>query len=198
MIYKPFSAQLVRHLDRTDMYLPLAEGDLARLANLLDGGESTLLVLQDGMNSEEIKVREECGDVIIAERGLGGTEVWKFPRGSTLCFKVTLSVVKDLICNWDCCQEEGCPCEQVSNAGVLLPAGRVGVSWQGVVIFNGTTPIQMLAKTLPSWMTVTYSTRTATLSGTPSAVGTFTVEVAATNCSGSYSTVQSGTVSITN
>lgn len=197
MIYKYYSAMLNRSLEKNDMLLPINEEDLARLASILEGGESTLLFLWDGMYGEEIEVKEECGNVMISRRGLSGTEARKFPRGTTLCFHVTLSVVKDLVCNYDCCQDEDCPCEQVSEAGMLLPPGRTGVMWQGVAIFDGNTPIKISTEILPTWMTVSYSTRTAILSGTPSAAGSYQVKIAATNCGGRFSTVQSGTVVIT-
>ena len=50
---------------------------------------------------------------------------------------------------------------------------------------------------MPSWMKAAYKGNYVTLSGTPTASGTFTISVAASNNRGDSIAVDSGTVTIT-
>jgi hypothetical protein len=90
---------LNRHLEKDSYALPLSEDNETRLLAQFPEGEETLLVIRDGLYSEEIRVLSEGGYIRIAERGVGQTEPRKFPRGSCLCFEVTLSVLREEICS---------------------------------------------------------------------------------------------------
>jgi hypothetical protein len=106
MILKPFTAILTHSLDKTEYSLPISSGDLDRLKAQLPPGETTLLVLIDDVYTEEIIVGNSGGQIGIVERGVGETVARKFPRGSAVCFVVTVSVVQYLICNYECCPPE--------------------------------------------------------------------------------------------
>jgi hypothetical protein len=195
MILFPFTAFLVQSLDKTGAALPLKEDDKARLIDLLPPGETTLLVLRDDVYTEEIEVENTCGDIIIKNRGLNGTTARKFPRGSAVCFEVTVSVVKYLICNYDCCLE-GVPAPTpVSITAAYFPNGTVTVDWSGIVIFEGTDPLILAISDLPAWATATVGPNFIKVEGTPTYAEQVTLSVAGTNAAGIVTTqVESFTI----
>jgi hypothetical protein len=194
MIFKPFRSYLARHLEADELTLPLACHELDRLATLLGSeGESIYLTLRDNRHEEEIEVGIVCGLTVIRERGVGGTTPRKFPRGTEIFFRVTVSVVERLVCLTDCC-EEPCPCEPVVYAGGGCPPGTVGVPWQGALVFSGATPMAIGCQ-VPPWMNVVTDARSVILSGTPTSAGTYVVSAAASNCGGQH--VASGGAQLT-
>jgi hypothetical protein len=188
MILKPFTAVLVRSLDKESHALPLCEEDRTRLLAQLPPDESALLVLRDDAYTEEIEVENVCGQPIIKERGLGDTEARKFPRGSVLCFEVTVSVVRHLICNYDCCAETPCPAEPAAVEAFHLQDGQVGQPWTGLAVFSGSTPMQRAVSQRPGWMTAETGANFIRLAGTPTGLETVQLSVAGTNAAGTVVT----------
>jgi hypothetical protein len=127
---------------------------------------------------------------------VGETEPRKFPRGSCLCFEVTLSVVREEICHYDCCAEGDCACQVVEAAGMVLPPATAGQPWEGSVIFKGDLPMVMGAGALPAWMQAETGPNYLRLYGTPSGIGVYSIAVAASNCAGSAVVVQNGVVRV--
>jgi hypothetical protein len=195
MILKPFSAILIRSLAKDSYDLPLAEGDRARLLAQLPEGESTLLVLRDDIYEEEIEVSNTCGQPLISARGLGESEIRKFPRGSSVCFQVTVSVVQHLVCNYDCCDGPP-PVSALEAVGVIFPTGHIDEAWMGSAIFAGELPMTLAVEGNPSWMQVEAGPNYVRFSGTPTGAGTYTLSIAATNQKGSQLVVQSGEVTV--
>jgi hypothetical protein len=181
MLFKPFTAVLNRTLEKDSYALPLSEENETRLLAQLPEGEETLLVIRDGLYSEEIRVVSDSGYIRIAERGVGETEPRKFPRGSCLCFEVTLSVVREEICHYDCCAEGDCACLPAEAAGRVLPPATAGQPWEGSVIFKGDLPMVMGAGALPAWMQAETGPNYLRLYGTPSGIGVYSIAVAASN-----------------
>jgi hypothetical protein len=193
MIYKPFNAMLIHSLDKQDTELPISETDKARLLEIVPIGESIPLVLHDDFWSEEILVRNSA-DVFIVERG---EHPRRFPRGSVLCFEVTVGVVKDLICTHNCCDDEPCPCQPISIAGILLPVGKVGELWQGTAIFQGDLPMALTASGLPPWTTVVAGPNFLSFTGTPTVpLEGGNIAIAGTNCAGSNVVTATGVLTI--
>lgn len=184
----PFVAQLSSPLEKGARYLPLSASDEAGLKAILPEGDYTYLTLTDPVGSEIVKVTNTC-DTLLVDRGQDGTEDRKFPRGTCVKFSVSPAVVKELICTHDCC-EGGCPCEDVTAAGYSFPAATTGVRWEGSVIFTGDTPMQMGVTGMPDWMQSVSGANYVVCSGVPTGAGTFTVSVAATNCSGAVAVQQ--------
>jgi hypothetical protein len=190
MILKPFSAELVRSLDKDDFSLPVSEAARTRLLSILPPGETTLLTLRDDLYAEEIEVENACGEAVIKRRGLGETEVRKFPRGSGLCFEVTVSVVQHLICSYDCCGDGPCPAAPVTVTTLTLPGGKVGQPWTGLAVFGGSAPMQLAVTELPGWVSAEAGENYIRLTGTPPGAGTFGVAVTGTNETGTTAAAQ--------
>lgn len=190
----PFSAQLREILPAEAAYLPLSPADTAKLLSLLPDGEETILTIYDNMYQEEVKVTNQCGSLVV-ERGQGGTTPQRFPRYSEVCWRITTSYVQWLICNYDCCASD-CPCEPVTSAGSVFPNGRVDEEWNGNVIFKGTLPMVFGVTNLPTWAEVEQGPNYVRIYGTPTSAQSWTVAVAATNCSGTGVAVVTETISI--
>ncbi|MDR1872006.1 MAG: hypothetical protein LBS60_08865 [Deltaproteobacteria bacterium] len=184
MILKPFSAILVRSMDKEDYALPLNLEDRNRLLAQLPVGESTYLVLRDDIYTEEIEVENACGDLLVKARGLGETIPRKFPRGSAVCFDLTLTVVKYLICNHDCCAGGSCAPVPIEIIELYLPNGSANTPWSGVVIFGGSEPMELSCGNVPSWITPSVGRNYIKLEGTPTSPGSYNLSIAGTNASG--------------
>lgn len=191
-----FRATLTAKLEQGALLLPISDADRLDLISQLgeDGNYTYLTIRAENIRSEIVKVTVQCGELVLT-RGQDGTKDLAFPRGSCVLFTLTPAIVKDLICNYDCCEDEECPCVEVTAAGATLPAGTVGASWSGVFVFTGDVPMAIVAD-VPTWMTVVQSANYLTLSGTPPIAGTYNVAASATNCSGAIA-IQQGVVTIT-
>jgi hypothetical protein len=183
-----FSASISQRMDKADRFLPLNTTDTARLVAAMGEDDYTYLILRDPVGAEVIKVTHTCGGLIV-DRGEDGTEPLNFPRGSCVRWEMTPAVVKELICTHNCCEGE-CPCEPVAAAGITLPAGKVGVSWHGVAIFTGDTPMELAATGVPAWATITVGANYVTIDGVPTGSGAYNISVAATNCGGQVAVQQ--------
>lgn len=190
-----FSATLVSKLEKDALLLPLSELDRVDLLDQLgeDGNYTYLVLRADNIRSEIVKVTVKCNELVL-ERGQDSTTAKTFPRGTCVLFLVTPMIVKHLICNYDCCEDEDCPCAEVKSAGFHLPAGIVNSKWSGSVVFSGDLPMA-IGTDLPIWITATVEANHVTLVGTPPVAGSYNIAVSATNCSGAI-VVQQGVVVI--
>lgn len=189
MILKPFSATLHDVLYADDSFLPLTPRDYARLLAHIPDGDSTILSLRDNLYTEWVYIENQCGTLVM-ERGYGGSEARKFPRGTCLFFETSVPVIKWLICNYNCCEGGDCECVEVTHKQTVSPTALVNEEWEGRVTFDGTLPINYDVTGMPDWMSAEYEQDLVRLSGTPTASGTFNVSVAATNCMGNSIVVE--------
>lgn len=195
LITQYFSGTLQYPFRKGDIQLPLFPSDAAKLAALLEDGDYTYLLISDPVSSEIIKVTRECG-FFVSERAQDGTMESNFPKGACVTFTMSPAVVKELICTHDCCADVACPCEPVASAGYNFSTAKLNIAWTGSVIFTGDLPMTIAVGETPAWMEVEQFSNYLKLSGTPAAVGTVTLSVAATNCSGEMA-VQQCTLTVT-
>jgi hypothetical protein len=186
-----FTVTLNTRLDKADRLLPLTVNDEASLKAAIPDGDYTYLVVRDHTGAEIVKVENTC-DTLLVTRGEDGTEARNFPRGSCVRFEMVPAVVKDLICNYDCCEDE-CPCVAAAPAGISLPGFMVGMPWTGSAVFTGDTPMTIGVTGVPTWATVEVGANFVTFTGLPTVTGTHVISVAATNCDGSIA-IQTGTL----
>lgn len=171
-----FSAYTSEKLEATDTYLPLSEGAKADLVTLLTGEDKYIyLTLKDEVNIETVRASYE-GGLILLERGLEGTTAILHPLGTcvTAVSPTIMAAIKDLICNYQCC-EGGCTVEPVSFESAYLPAAYIGKEWAGILRFGGSSPMQLGIANTPAWMTVTQVKNELQLSGTPTEAGTLSL-----------------------
>jgi hypothetical protein len=188
MIFTPFRAHLTRHLEADDNTLPLDQRDETRLlANLQAEGETQLLVVRDDRHEEEIEAGILCGKLVVLRRGVGGTRARRFPRGAEVVFRVTVEAVRRLICSWDCCTGDPCPCAPVEGVSATVPAGaHVGQPVTIPFVFSGDLPLVMSWEA-PHWLGAERDATTVEFRGVPAAPGDYEVAVTASNCRGHHS-----------
>jgi hypothetical protein len=179
MILERFSALINHSLDIDDYELPLATVDRDRLLTLVPVGESIPLTISDGLYKEDLTINNEAGSLIVVR----GQAPRKFPRGSILCFEITIAVIKYLICNYDCCSDVPCPKEPISVSGTMIEDAKVGVPWHGAVVFRG-DPKVFATTPLPTWMTWAAGANYITLEGEPTEAGNVTLAVSVTDNAG--------------
>ena len=189
-----FAATLNARLDKGARQLPLSASDEAKLMAAVGDEEYTYLVLRDPTGAEIVKVENTCNTLLVT-RGQDGTDDRNVPRGSCVRFEMVPAIVKDLICNYNCCDGD-CPCEAVAAAGITLSPAKVGESWQGSAVFTGDTPMTIAVEGAPSWAKVEVGANFVNFSGVATGAGTFNISVAATNCDG-HVAVQQGTLNVT-
>lgn len=101
-----FSATLSRRISETDNYLPVCEAARTDLLRFIPNGSYTYASLVDDSGMETVALRNEYGTIIM-ERGYGGTTAAAHPVGT--CVRTVsptiVEVIKDLVCNWKCCDE---------------------------------------------------------------------------------------------
>lgn len=73
-------------------------------------------------------------------------------------------------------------CTPVEAITDTLPDGLIFQPYSKTIFLTGTQPFVVTNITKPAWMTVTNSTNSITLSGTPTALGTQSVSFDVTNC----------------
>lgn len=194
-----FSANINGRLESTDVYLPLnppAEADLLNI--LADPASYIILTLKGERFIETVKATNQQGTIIL-ERGLEGTTPVLHHFGTCIS-SVTptiLAVIKDLICNYSCCEDGDCPCTAVEYVASTLPVGHVGQAWQGSVVFSGSLPMTVAVAATPAWMHAIQHGNSVFLSGVPDMAGTFTFSAAATNCNGTNIATQALSAAVT-
>lgn len=186
-----FSAGTTNVMEADAVTIPLGAEATADLLKLLsDEDDYTYAAIASDATYETVKLTN-VSNTLVVERGIEGTTAVKHPCGSVVCLvsPTTVAAIKALICEYDCCADEDCPCEGVAFAGSYLPPITVGEEWSGAVIVTGKAPVQFAIKDQPAWMNAVSEGNTLKLSGTPtSATGKFAV--AATNCNGTQVVVE--------
>lgn len=195
MIFAYYRATTTTTLPANSAELPVSSADLTTLLSIIPEGETMALILDDKIHTEEVLAENQCGQIVLA-RGQGGTIPMTFPRGTCVKSELTLTYLRYEICNYDCCEGD-CPCVPAAAAGFTIAPAIVGVPWVGQAVFTGDTPMGIGVTGMPSWMTATPEANYVVLSGTPTGAGTWTISVAATNCSGSTPAVQSAVLTVT-
>ena len=184
-VTEDFQAYLSNPLEAGEIYLPLSHPPYADLLAMLssNAGNYTFLTIKDDTHLETVKARAE-GGYILLERGQAGTVAVKFGYGAcvTTVSPTIVAVIKDLFCNYSCCNGGTCDCTGVSLAAYDLPDANVGVAWAGFITLSGTVPIEAAVKNAPAWMTITQERNVITLTGTPTTAGAVSLLVEANNC----------------
>ena len=181
-----FGAFLNDRMEADSSYLPLCAEATADLLNLLSEADDYIfLSISDDQSYEVVKCRNEGGTLLV-ERGIEGTTASLHGFGACVSSvsPLTVAVIKDLVCNYDCCKDGDCPCEPVSFAMSFIPYAKQGQLWEGFASFSGNMPMTLGANGAPAWMQIEVEGNTVKMSGTPTTVGTVSFAVAATNCNG--------------
>lgn len=197
MKYEYFSAYTCDPIVSTDKYLPLPKGAQTDLIDILKEDESYIyLTLLDDANIETVKVSLVQG-FLVMERGISGTTPVNHPVGTCVSSisPTVIAVIKDLICNYNCCEDGDCPKTPVQFTDSYIPSAKAGSAFRGTISFTGTDPVQVTVSGAPDWLTIARSGDTLTLSGTPASAGQVTFSIALTNLNGTKTAVQ--TVSFT-
>lgn len=193
-----FSAAINARLEATDVYLPLDPAAQTDLLNILADPESyALLTLKGEQYIETVKATNQQGTIIL-ERGLEGTQpaLHHFGTCVSTVTPTVMAVIKDLICNYTCCEDDDCPCIPVEYIASAIPVGYIGQEWQGSAIFFGSLPMAIAVSMAPAWMQFTQHSNSILFSGTPDEMGDFPFSVAVTNCSGTGLVTQSLLVTV--
>lgn len=195
MVSEFFSAFTTDRIGDTEIHLPLSDSAKADLLAILEPAESYIyLTLKGESNVETVKAHADGGYIILV-RGLEGTKAVNHHYGTcvTSISPTTIAVLKDLVCNYKCCEGE-CECKPVELVGKMLPTATIGVEWEGVAFFNGDLPIHIGVHNAPGWMTITQKGATLHMAGTPTETGIFHFTIAAANCGGTA--IDSDTVGV--
>lgn len=189
-----FYANLNDTMAESDVYLPLNAKDMAKLIAILgEDGEFTYLTVMDGLFKEYVKAELTAGTVVLTRAV--DSEAHKFPRGSCVLFENSIPVTKWLICNYECCAGD-CEVEAVKSLGFSAPDAVAGQPWKGTALFSGGLPMTFGVTGMPSWMTAEFVDNAVVLSGTPTATGSHTIAVAASNDRGQNVAVASCLVTV--
>lgn len=192
-----FSASLIDKINPDDVFLPLGEGAKADLLNILKGGKYIYLSVRSEYAHETVRVRNEAGTLIM-DRGIEGTEPAKHHIGTCVSSisPTVVAMIKDLICNYDCCDSE-CLCVPVTFEGYdIIAEGQVGQHYRAELTFAGTLPMNISLSNAPSWVTAVQTKNRLVVSGTPDTAGSFQCNIAVTNCNGTSIIQQGFTISV--
>lgn len=191
-VTETYQAFLNAPMEADAVHLPVGSAAYADLLKLLSAepGNYTFLTIKDDTSMETVKAKAE-GGYILLERGLEGTEAVKHPFGAcvTAVSPTIIAVIKDLFCNYTCCETAPCDCIGVYLIDATLPEGNVGVEWEGRITLGGTQPLNVSVEGAPAWMTVVQERSLVRLYGTPTEAGALSLRVVATNCKGVLSEV---------
>jgi hypothetical protein len=183
-----FQTSLINKYLIGDTDLPVSATDLAQLTTLLGEDGYIFLTISDQIGTEVVKVSGVCGALTVL-RAQDGTTQLNFPKGSCVSFRMTPAVVRDMVCNTVCCEDDCCV--PVSVAAGELPNGTVGRVYTGTVVFSGSTPMQLATANVPAWMSLHIGANYVSVTGTPPAAQVINISIAATNCSGAIATTTS-------
>lgn len=181
-----FGAFLNDRMETDSSYLPLCAEATADLLSLLtEADDYIFLSISDDQSYEVVKCRNEGGTLLV-ERGMEGTTASLHGFGACVgsVSPLITAVVKDLVCNYDCCADSECQCEPVSFAMEFLPAAKQGEVWEGAVTFSGSMPMTIGTNGAPAWMGIEVNGNTVKMTGTPASVESVSFAVAAANCNG--------------
>lgn len=91
-----FKSTLSAKLMARDELLPLSANATASMIQLLDECDHTYLSIEDCLCVEVVKLTNKCG-ILVATRGVDGSQPRSFPKGACVKPVVTPSTVIDLI-----------------------------------------------------------------------------------------------------
>ena len=193
-----FNTHLADILDGESRIIPLCQQDIKRLSEVLtEEDDYVYLSISDGWSYEVVKARVQAG-VVLAERAVEGTRADRHGFGA--CVKsvspLVIAQIKDLICNYNCCEEQECPCQPIAVYYQPLPEATEKLPWRGEVVFTGDTPMTLIANNTPAWMQVERMGSTLILSGTPPEAGSYEFSVGGTNCNGTNVVTQNITLAV--
>lgn len=181
-----FGAFLNDRMEADSSYLPLCAEATADLLSLLtEADDYIFLSISDDQSYEVVKCRNEGGTLLV-ERGIEGTTATLHGFGACVSSvsPLTVAVIKDLVCNYNCCEDGDCECAPVAFNMSFLPYAVQGVEWEGMASFSGNLPMTIGVNGAPDWMGVEVEGNTIRMYGTPAAAGSISFSVAATNCNG--------------
>ena len=192
-----FGAFLNDRMEADSSYLPLCAEATADLLNLLtEADDYIFLSISDDQSYEVVKCRNEGGTLLV-ERGMEGTTASLHGFGACVSAvsPLHIAVMKDIACNYNCCEDGDCECAPVAFNMAFLPYAVQGVEWEGMATFSGNLPMTIGVNGAPDWMGVDVEGNTIRMYGTPAAAGSISFSVAATNCNGTN--VASHVISLT-
>lgn len=181
-----FGAALNQSMQKDETTLPVGNAAYADLVALLSKeGDYTYASLKSESTYETVKLSVVAGTLVV-ERAQEGTEAVKHPCGTMVCLvsPTTVAAIKALICEYDCCKDDDCPCDAVTLGGIWTPDGTVNHKWTGAVVFSGAQPITISLLDTPSWIEATVEGNVLTMTGTPTEANTYQFTVVAANCNG--------------
>lgn len=155
----------------------------------LTGGNSTLVELIDGINTEIVTATACSGNTLTITRGGYGTTARAFIAGSC---------TNGLINEWLCALFAQGGCTPAATAAVCAAASimygktpsdpEVGVLYQHAIVLAGDAPFNVSALVKPSWMTVaplgSTTSNTIMLTGTPTDDTEPLLQLGISNCAG--------------
>ena len=97
-----WTAALFGRLDDVSQKLPLSLEAEAALLSRLEQNNYTYLKISNTDEVEIVKVTR-IGDVLVAERGVSGSNALTFPRGSCVDGVITAEAIRAIVCSMDCC-----------------------------------------------------------------------------------------------
>ena len=181
-----FGAALNQSMEKDETTLPVGNAAYADLVALLkEEGDYTFASLKSESTYETVKLSVVAGTLVV-ERAQEGTEAVKHPCGTMVCLvsPTTVAAIKALICEYDCCEDEECPCDSVTVGGAWTPDGVVNRKWTGAVVFSGAQPMTISMLDTPSWIEATIEGNVLTMTGTPTFANIYEFTVVAANCNG--------------
>lgn len=100
-----FAANLTQRLDSSGIYLPITDDARADLIHFIPDGSYTYASLVNDTAMETVIIRNDHGTLLL-ERGWDGTTALNHPPGTCLrtVSPTIIAAIKDLICNWKCCE----------------------------------------------------------------------------------------------
>lgn len=190
-----FATYLTDRLEPEGTDLPICNSAVADLLALMPDEDDYIYLALKGDSHYEVVRAYNAGGTILIERAQEGTTAVLHHYGTCVSAVSPLvaAVMKDLICNYTCCEEE-CPCDPVAFGGASLPDLQEGVAWEGAVVFSGDLPMTIGISNAPGWMEATTSNNIIKLSGTPTSSEAVHFSVAATNCNGTHIVTESLTI----
>lgn len=193
-----FEAMTTTAVSADDTYLPLSTPAESDLKALLSDEDAYIFLAIAGCSTYEVVKLTLTADTLTMTRGQGGTCAVAHECGARVFAPspLLIATVKDLICNYNCCEDACCETEAVKIAGTVVPSATQGKQWDGYVVFTGSGTVNAGVNNIPAWMSVAYENKTLHLSGIPDVAGTFTISVAGTNCNGENVVTDSITVTV--
>lgn len=107
MKYENFSAYTTKGIGADAVHLPLTREAYADLLALLKENEDYIFLALVGGNEYEVVKTRNVSGVLVMERGMENTATQPHHLGTCVqsISPLFIAVMKDLICNYDCCEK---------------------------------------------------------------------------------------------